>query len=209
MDIRIENETGRRIPREHVMARMAQTMRRVVVRPATARVAFTDVNGPKGGADLRCTTVVSLPGQPPISVARVGTTARLAFDAAYARLLRQLERGRARWQDVRRHPKKYYVAKRLLTTFLAIAAVAVPLVAFGQAAAPGPSDLELKARKKTPVVTPKPGTEEAAKEAEAVTRSTERARGVGEAGKRELPTRRDGDVTGGIQSKGLKGKLTK
>lgn len=206
MDIRIENELGRRIPREHVIARLAQALRRLPVR-ATARVTFTDVNGPKGGPDVRCTVLVRLPGQPPVSVARAGTTPRLAFDTSYDRAIRQLERGRARWQDSRRHPKKYYVAKRLLTTALAVAVLAVPLVAFAQA--PPPGDLELKTKKKTTVVTPKPGTAEATKDAEAVTRTTEGARRVGEANKRELPSRADRDVTGGIQSKGIKGEITK
>jgi len=114
MDIRIEHEVRRRIPRDHVMTRMAQALRRTPVRPASARVTFTDVNGPKGGPDVRCTLLVTLPGQPAISITRAGTTPRLAFDASYDRVLRRLERGRARWQDSHRRPKKYYVAKRLL-----------------------------------------------------------------------------------------------
>lgn len=209
MDIRIENEIGRRIPRQHVLTRMAQALRRVLVQPASARVAFTDVNGPKGGADVRCTVLVSLPGQPPISITRAGTTPRLAFDASYDRATRQLERGRARWQDSRRHPKKYYVAKRLLTSFaLVLGLVVLPFAAFGQGVTPS-TDLELKAKRKTTVVTPKATPAQAAKDAEEVRDKTEGARRVGEATKREPPSRPDGDVTGGIQSKGIKGELSK
>jgi len=36
------------------------------------------------------------------------------FDASFKSLERQLERYRERDRDSRRHPKKYYVAKRLL-----------------------------------------------------------------------------------------------
>jgi ribosome-associated translation inhibitor RaiA len=82
--------------------------------PVTARVTFSDVNGPKGGADIRCGLLVSLPGQPPIRAERAQTTVRLAFDGSYARLVRQLEHARARRQDVSRRPKKYFAAKRLL-----------------------------------------------------------------------------------------------
>jgi len=98
-----------------------------------------------------------------------------------------------------------FSATRLLA--LAIAIVAMPLAAYGQAAAPG--DLELKAKKKTTVVTPKPGTAEATKDAEAVKRTTEDRRRLGKATKPTLPARPDGDVTGGIQSKGISGEVTK
>ena len=116
MTIRIENATQHRIPRQHVMTRMTQALNRVRVQPATARVSFSDVNGPKGGVDVRCALLVGLPGQPWICAERVATTPRLAFDESYARAVRQLEGGYTRWQESRRRPKKYYVAKRLLLT---------------------------------------------------------------------------------------------
>jgi ribosome-associated translation inhibitor RaiA len=114
MNIRIENDTQERIPRQHVMTRMTQALGRMEASPVTAHVTFSDVNGPKGGADIRCALLVSLPGQPPIQAERAQTTARVAFDESYARLVRQLEHARARWQDVSRRPKKYFAAKRLL-----------------------------------------------------------------------------------------------
>jgi hypothetical protein len=48
-------------------------------------------------------------------VEHTAQTGRLAFDGAFAVLERQLERYRERDRDERRHPKKYFVAKRLLT----------------------------------------------------------------------------------------------
>ena len=114
MDIRIENETELRIPREHVITRITQALNRAVVRPANARITFSDVNGPKGGADIRCALLLELPGHPPIVADRVATTPRLAFDASYARIARQLEAERRRWQASRRRPKKYFAAMRLL-----------------------------------------------------------------------------------------------
>jgi hypothetical protein len=40
-------------------------------------------------------------------------TARLAFDGGFSALERLLERYREREREGRRHPKKYFVAKRL------------------------------------------------------------------------------------------------
>ena len=111
--IHIEGEIGRRIPRAHVTARLSQALSRLPVHPVAARVRFSDVNGPKGGNDIRCAVLVEMPRRPAIRVERQATTPRLAFDASYERLVRQLERSRERWQNERRHPKKYYVASRL------------------------------------------------------------------------------------------------
>jgi hypothetical protein len=114
MKIRVDNETQARIPRQHVLARMRQALRPVDGEAVTARVTFTDVNGPKGGADIRCALLVTVPGQPPIRVTRAETTPRLAFDAGYAVAVRQLDQGRRRRRDAARRPRKYFAAKRLL-----------------------------------------------------------------------------------------------
>ena len=74
MTIRIENETKERIPRQHVTGQMTRALRAIEGSPVTARVTFSDVNGPKGGADIRCALLVSVPGQAPIRVERVQTT---------------------------------------------------------------------------------------------------------------------------------------
>ena len=112
--IRIDSALAGPVPRTHVRERLAQLLRRAPVRPAVARAAFTDVNGPKGGLDIRCALQLRLPGQPPIVVTRRGTTPRLAFDAACDRVLRTLEQARERFRESRRRPRKYFAAKRLL-----------------------------------------------------------------------------------------------
>lgn len=112
--IRIEGRVSHRIPRAHIVTRLSRALGRLPFAPVTAHVTFSDVNGPKGGADIRCAVLVALPHQPAIRVERRATTPRGAFDETCDRIVRQLERCRERWQDGRRHPKKYYVAKRLL-----------------------------------------------------------------------------------------------
>lgn len=82
--------------------------------PIRAKVTFFDDNGPKGGLGMRCAMDVRLPYRPAIHVEQVAETSRLAFDGAFAALERQLERYRERARDSQRHPKKYFVAKRLL-----------------------------------------------------------------------------------------------
>lgn len=83
--------------------------------PVKAKITFFDDNGPKGGLGMRCALNVRLPYRPAIRVEQVAQTSRLAFDGAFAALERQLERYRGRDRDIKRRPKKYYVAKRLLT----------------------------------------------------------------------------------------------
>jgi ribosome-associated translation inhibitor RaiA len=100
MEIHIEGSVGRPIPRGHVGARMRRVLSRLPVNPVTAHVTFADVNGPKGGNDIRCTVLVELPRQPSIRVERLAPTPRLAFDASYDRVVRQLEQYRERWQDL-------------------------------------------------------------------------------------------------------------
>jgi ribosome-associated translation inhibitor RaiA len=114
MEIHIDGNVGGSIPRGHVRARMRRAVSRLPIHPVTAHVTFVDVNGPKGGNDIRCAVLVELPYQPSIRVERLARTPRLAFDASYDRVVRQLARHRERWQDSHRHPKKYYAAKRLL-----------------------------------------------------------------------------------------------
>jgi ribosome-associated translation inhibitor RaiA len=84
------------------------------VRPMAVRVAFFDDNGPKGGRAIRCAVTVRMPYRPSVRVEHTAATPRLAFDATFKSLERQLERYRERDREGRRHPKKYYAAKRLL-----------------------------------------------------------------------------------------------
>jgi ribosome-associated translation inhibitor RaiA len=82
--------------------------------PIRAKITFFDDNGPKGGLGMRCAMDVRLPYRPAIHVEQVAETSRLAFDGAFAALERRLERYRERDRDIKRRPKKYFVAKRLL-----------------------------------------------------------------------------------------------
>jgi len=82
--------------------------------PIRAKVTFFDDNGPKGGRGMRCAMDVRMPRRAAIRVEQVAETSRLAFDGAFAALERQLERYRERDRDIKRRPKKYFVAKRLL-----------------------------------------------------------------------------------------------
>jgi hypothetical protein len=114
MEIHIEGNVSDPIPRGLVRTRMRRALSRLPVRPVTAHVTFGDVNGPKGGNDVRCAVLVEVPRRPPVRVERLAPTPRLAFDASYDRVVRQLEQCRERWQKSRRYPKKYFAAKRLL-----------------------------------------------------------------------------------------------
>jgi ribosome-associated translation inhibitor RaiA len=89
-------------------------LEQIKLAPIRAKVTFFDDNGPKGGLGMRCAVDVRLPYRPAIRVEQVAETSRLAFDGACAALERQLERYRERARDSQRHPKKYFVAKRLL-----------------------------------------------------------------------------------------------
>jgi len=99
--------------RAHVLAEMAAAIARVRLEPATAHVAFTDDNGPKGGPAMRCALTVQLPERPALRVERAAVTRRQAFTDGFAALERRLQRYRQRDRDSRRHPKKYYAAKRI------------------------------------------------------------------------------------------------
>ena len=87
----------------------------LVVQPTIARATVTDENGPKGGRAMRCVVDVALPRRAPVHVEHTATTPRLALDGAVDVLERDLERLIKRRRDVARRPKKYYVAKRLLS----------------------------------------------------------------------------------------------
>jgi putative sigma-54 modulation protein len=62
-------------------------------------VRLSDVNGPKGGVDKRCTLRATLPGAPAIFIAQDETDVYTAIDRAADRaartLLRQFKRARA------------------------------------------------------------------------------------------------------------------
>jgi ribosome-associated translation inhibitor RaiA len=100
--------------RGFVTRKLHAITRRLRAAPVSARIGFTDVNGPKGGPDTRCALTLQWPRRPTVHVEEVAVSPRLAFDEALANLERRLERGVRQARDERRRPKKYYVAKRLL-----------------------------------------------------------------------------------------------
>jgi len=80
------------------------------LRPTSARVGFTDENGPKGGVGIRCALTVEIPRRATTHANGLGETPRLAFDTAYTALEQELTRDRQRRRDVARRPKKYFTA---------------------------------------------------------------------------------------------------
>jgi hypothetical protein len=93
--------------------RMTAALAPMKLAPLSAQVAFFDDNGPKGGRAIRCAFTVRLPYRPALRVEHTAVTARLAFDGGFGALERLLERYRERARDSYRHPKKYFVARRL------------------------------------------------------------------------------------------------
>ena len=102
--------------RSRIAEHLTTALSRMGTEPATAHVTFFDDDGPKGGPAIRCAITIHLPHRPAIHVEHTTETARSAFDGAFAVLDRQLARDRERDRDRRRHPKKYYAAKRLVET---------------------------------------------------------------------------------------------
>jgi ribosome-associated translation inhibitor RaiA len=115
MAINIRGIAGNRLLQAHVRKQMSGALARLHVAPLGVQVLFSDENGPKGGIDIRCALTVRLPSWPLVRAEHMGQTHRLAFDQAFAVLERQLERDVERERQSRRRPKKYYVAKRLLS----------------------------------------------------------------------------------------------
>lgn len=99
--------------RGRVTRLMTEALEKLAVAPVKGEASFFDDNGPKGGRAMRCALTVRVPFRPSIRVERSDVTPRLAFEAAFAVLERQLERYRERDRDNKRHPKKYFAARAL------------------------------------------------------------------------------------------------
>src|SRR5262245_12353830 len=100
--------------RELILRRLSVLGERVRPAPVSARVHFTDENGPKGGDDIRCALTLEVPRRRSLYVEDLAQSHRLAFDTAFTGLERLALRERDISRQQRRRPKKYYVAKRLL-----------------------------------------------------------------------------------------------
>lgn len=114
MAVVIEGLGDDRALRTLIAGKVTNTLARLQVVATTVRVQFSDENGAKGGVDIRCSLTVDVPHRPELHTDTVAADPRLAFEQAFAALERQIERDRDRGRAERRHPKKYYLAKRLL-----------------------------------------------------------------------------------------------
>lgn len=110
--VEISGLKGAAALRARIAERMTAALEPIKLEPMSAQVAFFDDNGPKGGG-IRCAFTVRLPYRPALRVEHTAETPRLAFDGGFGALERLLERYRERERDSLRHPKKYFVAKRL------------------------------------------------------------------------------------------------
>ncbi len=115
MTIEITGLANDRMLEGRITKRINEVLKTLKVAPISANVAFIDENGPKGGVDTRCALTVRLPYRPTVRVEELSDTPRRAFDLAFPTLERALVRYREVDRDRRRRPKKYFVAKRLLT----------------------------------------------------------------------------------------------
>ena len=101
-----------------VRARILRRIRRALVgvqtSPIHAHVTFADVNGPKGGLDVRCAVDVQIPRMAPLHAEALAETELTAFDQSAAVIERRIAQRLLRRQESGRRPKKYYAAKRLL-----------------------------------------------------------------------------------------------
>lgn len=110
--VEISGLRGAAALRARIGERMTAALEPIKLEPVSAHIAFFDDNGPKGGG-IRCAFTVRLPYRPALRVEHTAETARLAFDGGFGALERLLERYREREREGHRHPKKYFVAKRL------------------------------------------------------------------------------------------------
>jgi hypothetical protein len=115
MLIRIKGIAGDPHFHDAVAERVRSVLERAGVRAGTASVTFTDENGPKGGPDIRCALVVGVPGRGTVRIADVASSHDLAFNQSLEAFERGLTERQKRRRALARRPKKYFVAKRLLS----------------------------------------------------------------------------------------------
>lgn len=101
--------------RRSAEARILRATRGLRAKPTSAHVTFTDENGPKGGADKRCAMTVEVPRRPAVHVEALAEAQTLAFTAAATALERELQQAGERARTTTRRPKKYFVARQLMT----------------------------------------------------------------------------------------------
>jgi hypothetical protein len=98
-------------------ARIVRRIRRALVgvqtSPIHADVTFADVNGPKGGLDVRCAIDVQIPRTAPLHAEAIARRDFTAFDRSVAVITRRIAQRLLRRQESGRRPKKYYAARRV------------------------------------------------------------------------------------------------
>lgn len=85
---------------EHGERRLGTAIGRYGHRVGDVLVHLTDVNGPRGGRDIECRIVATIPGRPPVVVHAVADDAYAAIDLAAAKAEAAVSRGLGR---ARRH----------------------------------------------------------------------------------------------------------
>ena len=98
---------------DEIESRLDRAVGHVPARPTSALVNFIDVNGPKGGQDIRCSLTLRFPPRKHVHVEAMGATPLLAFNAAADVLDQRLQRQVGRQITAQRRPKKYFVANAL------------------------------------------------------------------------------------------------
>jgi ribosome-associated translation inhibitor RaiA len=110
MSLVIQGITNTDPIRDFTERKLSSLLSRARVRATAIDVTFTDVNGPKGGVDIRCAVTIEVPRRPAQHASALATDARLALDGALEALERELLRDRERRRTLARRPKKYFVA---------------------------------------------------------------------------------------------------
>jgi hypothetical protein len=113
--IDVEGLAGDAALRTRCARRTRQALARLGMAPLSARINFTDQDGPKGGVSVRCAITIPVPRRASVHVEHVAPTHAVAFDGALDTLEHRLAQGRRREREAGRRPKKYYVAKRAQT----------------------------------------------------------------------------------------------
>jgi ribosome hibernation promoting factor len=100
--------------RDRIGRRIRRALLGAQTGPIVVHVTFDDVNGPKGGLDIRCAIDVRMPRARVLHAEELADRDVLAFDRTADVITRQIAARLQRRRDSARHPKKYFAAKRLL-----------------------------------------------------------------------------------------------
>ena len=100
--------------RAHISQRIRRSVVGVQTSPVHVQVTFADVNGPKGGVDIRCAIDVQIPRTAALHATALADRHVTAFNRSATAVTRQIARRLIRREEGGRRPKKYYAARRLL-----------------------------------------------------------------------------------------------